>query len=77
MQTQADLAGIKIDRPAMLDTTALGAAMAAGLAVGVWKSEKDLIRFWKKDKTFSPRGDKKNLDRLKKTWAKAIKMVNL
>ncbi len=76
MQTQSDLAGIKIDRPAMLDTTALGAAMAAGLAVGIWKSEKELLRFWQKEKTFSPSGDKKNLTRLRNSWRNAIKMVN-
>lgn len=75
IQLQADLAKIAIDRPQVLDTTALGAAMAAGLAVGLWTSEQELLAQWKIDKSFISDGDKKNLDRLGRSWAKALAMI--
>ncbi|MFY9550270.1 MAG: glycerol kinase GlpK, partial [Thermoanaerobaculia bacterium] len=55
MQFQADLLGVRVTRPANLETTALGAAMLAGLAVGVWRDEAALAATRAPDRTFSPR----------------------
>jgi glycerol kinase len=55
MQIQADILGIHLVRPKMVETTALGAAFLAGLAVGFWKDEDEIRRSWKKDKEFKPR----------------------
>ena len=55
MQFQADLLGVRVTRPANLETTALGAALLAGLAVGVWRSESDLSPVRTDERTFAPR----------------------
>jgi len=55
MQFQADILGVPIVRPRMLETTALGAGLLAGLAVGVWGSTDDAKAAWKVDRTFTPR----------------------
>ena len=54
MQIQADLLGVEIVRPRMLETTAAGAAMLAGLAAGVWSGVDDLRSAWREDRTFRP-----------------------
>jgi glycerol kinase len=53
MQFQSDLFGFKVIRPKMLETTALGAAYLAGLAVGYWKSVDELQQQWSIDRIFS------------------------
>lgn len=73
MQLQCDLASMPIDRPRILDTTALGSGLAAGLAIGLWKSTEDLRASWKIDKSFTPSGS--DLSALKKKWARAIRQV--
>ncbi len=55
MQFQADLLRCKLVRPKMVETTALGAAFLAGLAVGIWKDQKAIAKSWVKDKEFAPR----------------------
>jgi glycerol kinase len=55
MQLQADLLGVPVVRPRMVETTALGAAFLAGLAVGFWGSKDDIRRAWRTDRRFSPR----------------------
>jgi glycerol kinase len=75
MQLQCDLAGLPIDRPKILDTTALGSGLAAGLAVGLWKSVDELKGSWKIDKSFSPSMPKAERDGLKAKWARAIRKV--
>jgi glycerol kinase len=75
IQLQADLADIPIDRPKMLDTTALGSGIAAGLAVGVWKSVNDLKATWKIDRTFQPTMKESARELMKKKWARAIRKV--
>jgi hypothetical protein len=57
MQFQSDLLGVPVIRPAITETTALGAAYAAGLAVGFWTSMEDLRQYWSVDKTWEPRMD--------------------
>ena len=75
MQLQCDLASIPIDRPKILDTTALGSGLAAGLAVGLWKSVDNLKDSWKIDKSFAPVMSAHERVALKEKWARAIRKV--
>ena len=72
MQFQADLLNVPVIRPAITETTALGAAYAAGLAVGFWNSMAELKKYWSEDKTWTPQMD----DRLRqsgiRSWQKAV-----
>ena len=72
MQFQADLLGVPVIRPAVFETTALGAACLAGLATGVWKSSDDLASQWKIDRIFEPQLKKSQVDALKAGWNKAL-----
>jgi glycerol kinase len=73
MQFQADILDVPVDRPQVTETTALGAAYLAGLAVGVWKSREDLIKNWKLDTRFEPKMDGIQSGKLYKGWQKAVK----
>ena len=73
MQFQADILGVPVDRPQIIETTALGAAYLAGLAVGVWKSKEDVKTAWKLDTRFEPTMDKEQAAKLYKGWQKAVK----
>ncbi|SDZ95320.1 glycerol kinase [Flavobacterium gillisiae] len=75
MQFQSDLFGFKVIRPKMLETTALGAAYLAGLAVGYWKSVDELQQQWSIDREFSPEMPKEEVDELVKNWDKAVGRV--
>ena len=72
MQFQADLLGRKVIRPAMKETTALGAAYAAGLACGVYKDTTDLVSNWSIDHTWEPNIAEAERERLFKQWKKAV-----
>ena len=72
MQFQADLLGRKVVRPAMKETTALGAAYAAGLACGFFADIKDLVSNWSIDQTWSPAIEPVERERLYKQWKKAV-----
>jgi glycerol kinase len=72
MQFQADVLGVPVIRPTVAETTSLGAAYAAGLAVGFWKEVNDLRANWGKDKDWSPKMDKAEVDREYKQWKKAV-----
>lgn len=75
MQTQADIIGIPVDRPVMRETTALGAAIAAGFAVGVWNDFADLKEINKEDrKVFKPSVEKKVAKKMFKKWERAVEM---
>ncbi len=75
MQTQADFTGIRVDRPAMRETTALGAAIAAGLATGVWKSLDDVKHMNQTGRTvFEPRMDRDKAERMFRKWNQAVEM---
>ncbi|KAM5346795.1 hypothetical protein ACJ41O_009800 [Fusarium nematophilum] len=75
MQTQADLSGVPVDRPAMRETTALGAAIAAGLATGVWNELEELHEVNRKGrKVFRPQLDTKSRSRMRKRWERAVDM---
>lgn len=72
MQFQADLLGVEVVRPVVSETTALGAAYAAGLAVGFWSGEQDIRDNWAQDKVWEPSMDPAERDRLYEEWKKAV-----
>ncbi|UJW33359.1 glycerol kinase GlpK [Saccharothrix sp. AJ9571] len=72
MQFQADILGVPVIRPVVNETTALGAAYAAGLAVGFWKSEDDIRNNWAKDKEWTPELDADTREAQFKNWKKAV-----
>ena len=75
MQTQADILGIPIDRPFMRETTALGAAIAAGFAVGIWKEFDELKTINKEDRTiFKPQISKRKSNAMFLHWSHAVEM---
>ncbi len=75
MQFQADILGKPVRRPAMTETTALGAAMLAGLATGVWQSQNDLALFHRGAKVFEPRMQPAERERLLAGWRDAVSRV--
>jgi len=72
MQFQADILNVPVVRPKVVETTALGAAYAAGLAVGFWNNLEDLMANWQIDKTWTPHMDEENRVRLYQGWRKAV-----
>ena len=72
MQFQADLLGVSVHRPAVIETTALGAAYLAGLASGFWDGIEELKRHRAADAVFMPKGDAKQMQRLQDNWREAI-----
>jgi glycerol kinase len=72
MQFQADVLGVPVIRPKVAETTALGAAYAAGLAVGFWKEVEDLRANWQKDHEWKPKMDAKTREADLKLWKKAV-----
>jgi glycerol kinase len=73
MQFQSDILGVKLVRPKMIETTGLGAAFLAGIAVGLWKDEKEIASHWKEDKTFQPLMIKKEVAYHIERWKTAVK----
>lgn len=73
LQFQADILQIPVVRSKTTETTALGVAYLAGLAVGFWKSREELSRHWKIDKKFTPQMAKEKAGELKKRWKEAVK----
>jgi glycerol kinase len=72
MQFQSDVLGVPVIRPQVAETTALGAAYAAGLAVGFWSTVDDLRQNWAKDKEWSPKMDPAERDKEYGFWKKAV-----
>jgi glycerol kinase len=72
MQFQADILGVPVIRPVVAETTALGAAYAAGLAVGFWASEDDIRNNWAEDKRWDPQMDEADREKAYKEWKKAV-----
>jgi glycerol kinase len=75
MQFQADLLGVPVVRPRMIETTAFGAAFLAGLAVGFWPSKDEIRRTWRADKKFTPRMGEKERARHLAKWHRAVKIA--
>ena len=72
MQFQSDILGVPVIRPVVTETTALGAAYAAGLAVGFWDNLEDLGTNWQVDKTWEPRATKATREELYSGWKRAV-----
>jgi glycerol kinase len=72
MQFQADILGVPVVRPKVIETTALGAAFLAGLAVGSWKSTDDVHHAWQIDRTFTPALPQGEVTQRRERWAEAL-----
>ncbi|NLM01004.1 MAG: glycerol kinase GlpK [Treponema sp.] len=72
LQFQSDILKTQVIRPKNVETTSLGAAFLAGLAVGFWKNTDELLQCWQVDKVFNPQMDKKTCTTIEKNWKKAI-----
>jgi glycerol kinase len=72
MQFQADVAGVAVRRPKVLETTALGAAYLAGLATGFWESRKQIARNWQEDRYFEPEIPTERREELYAGWLRAV-----
>ena len=73
MQTQSDIIQAPVSRPSCVETTAMGAAYLAGLAVGYWKSKEEVIKNWSVNRVFIPVLEKEERDERVKGWNKAVK----
>ncbi len=72
MQFQADILDVPVVRPKIAETTALGAAYAAGMAIGFWDDLDNLRANWEKDKSWEPTMDNKSRSKLYAGWKKAV-----
>jgi glycerol kinase len=72
MQIQCDLLGVRLARPTILESTALGATFLAGMGVGLWPDHEAVAAAWKTDRTFVPRGDHEQLAALRANWKAAL-----
>ncbi|MCA9418372.1 MAG: hypothetical protein KC917_19005 [Candidatus Omnitrophica bacterium] len=72
MQFQADMLNAPVVRPKVIETTALGAAYAAGLATGYWASTDDIVANWRADRTWRPAMDQGQREKLFSSWNKAV-----
>ena len=75
MQFQADILNTTVIRPKVIETTALGAAYLAGLAVGYWKDLEEIKQQWLMDQRFEPSADEKTVEKLKEGWRDAVDRV--
>lgn len=73
MQFQSDILNVAVERPKITETTALGAAYLAGLAVGFWKNKEELVDSWQIDRKFEPNMDEKARKELYLGWLKAVR----
>lgn len=72
MQFQSDILGVPVDRPVVSETTALGAAYLAGLAVGYWKDKEEIAQQWKKEHTYTNQMEEGQSKKLYAGWRKAV-----
>jgi glycerol kinase len=72
LQLQADLMGVPVARPRLLETTALGAAFLAGLAVGLFRDLDDLAAHWQAERVFTPAEDRGRVEEMRARWARAV-----
>lgn len=77
MQFQSDVSGCTVIRPSITETTALGAAYFAGLAIGFWKDVDEIQHYWKAEKTFIPQMQKQQVERHLQNWKKAIRAAQV
>lgn len=72
MQFQADILGVPVIKPEVIETTALGAAYAAGIAVGFWDGEQDVVNNWAQGQRWEPAMEEAERERLLRQWRKAV-----
>lgn len=72
MQFQADILGVAVERPQVLETTALGAAYLAGLAVKFWPGRQELSKRWCLERSFEPKMAEETRQRLYQGWQRAV-----
>lgn len=77
MQFQADIVNTSVERPEIQETTALGAAYLAGLAVGFWESKDDIAKNWKLEEKFDPKMDENEREKLYRGWKKAVEATQV
>jgi glycerol kinase len=75
MQFQADILGTSVEVPRIVETTALGSAYLAGLAVGFWESKAEVAEKWALDHRYSPHFTEDQRDRLFHRWHKAVELA--
>lgn len=73
MQTQANVSDAPVNRPRCVETTAMGAAYLAGLAVGYWKDKEEVVKNWAIDKTFTPNIENEKREKMLRGWKRAVK----
>jgi glycerol kinase len=76
MQFQSDLLGVDVERPVVGETTALGAAYLAGLAMGYWQSKDEIAANWKLEAKFAPTADPARMNKLYSGWRKAVEAAS-
>jgi glycerol kinase len=72
MQFQADILGVPVLRPKIIETTALGTAFLAGLSVGYFKNQDEIIKIWKIDREFQPNMQREEKEKLYRGWKRAV-----
>ena len=77
MQFQSDILQVPVSRPKVTETTALGAAYLAGLAVGYWKDVDEIRKQWQEDRKFSPEMEDAKVAELTRGWKRAIKAAQV
>ena len=75
MQFQADVLNTETVRPEIVETTVMGAAFLAGLAVGYWDDLEEIQQIWKIDRRFTPREDRKDIEQGIQGWYRAIRAL--
>ncbi|GAB3069095.1 glycerol kinase GlpK [Virgibacillus ainsalahensis] len=77
MQFQSDMVGVPVERPGIQETTALGSAYLAGLAVGFWKDKDEIAKQWKNEKTFNHNMEEEQRNELYAGWKKAVEAARV
>ena len=77
MKFQTDILNVPVERPVIIETTALGAAYLAGLAVGYWKNKDEIKAQWHMDKRFEPTMEAETSEELYAGWKKQLKQLKL
>jgi glycerol kinase len=77
MQFQSDILGVQVERPLVQETTALGAAYLAGLAVGYWKDKEDIAQYWQLDQAFKPEMPAEDASKYYAGWQKAVEAARV
>jgi glycerol kinase len=75
MQFQADILGLPVVRPRLIETTAIGAAFLAGLGAGVWRDADEVAGVWREDRRFTPTMNATQRERLYVGWQEAVERV--